>query len=77
MKQLDLEFLNAAGKTQHLKLKYAKQDLDEGTVRLAMEKMIDTKLFQKEGQLLYVTPKRPNTWKPCMNQFSMTANFRK
>lgn len=57
MKQLDLEFLNTAGKTQHLKLKYAKQDLDEGTVRLAMEKMIDTKLFQKEGQLLYVTPK--------------------
>ncbi|WWL93863.1 DUF2922 domain-containing protein [Pediococcus acidilactici] len=49
MKQLDLEFLNAAGKTQHLKLKYAKQDLDEGTVRLAMEKMIDTKLFQKKA----------------------------
>jgi hypothetical protein len=57
MKLLDLEFANAAGKAQHLKVKYVKQDLDEETVRQAMNKLSTAKLFQKDGEDMYVTPK--------------------
>lgn len=57
MKLLDLEFTNAAGKAQHLKINYVKQGLDEATVRQAMDKLSAAKLFQKDGEDIYVTPK--------------------
>jgi hypothetical protein len=56
MKLLDMEFTNEAGKAQHLKIKYVKQDLDEATVKQAMSKLSDAKVFQKEGEAMYVNP---------------------
>lgn len=57
MKQLDLEFTNTKGKVQHFKAQYVKLDLDEATVRQAMEKLSKSNLFQKDGENIYATPK--------------------
>ncbi|WP_241685164.1 DUF2922 domain-containing protein [Pediococcus pentosaceus] len=40
MKLLDLEFTNAAGKAQHLKINYVKQGLDEATVRESVKYLV-------------------------------------
>jgi hypothetical protein len=56
MKTLDLEFLNEIGKAKHLRLAYAAQDLDEVTVKKAMDTIAGLKMFEKDLVNPYATP---------------------
>ncbi|KRK32587.1 DUF2922 domain-containing protein [Loigolactobacillus bifermentans] len=57
MKTLDLEFLNEVGKAKHLRLAYANQDLDETTVKHAMDTIAGLKMFEKDLVNPYATPR--------------------
>lgn len=54
MKTLNLSFKGSLGKGHSLKLKYANDQLDEATVRDAMQKIVDSKLFGKDDEVLYL-----------------------
>jgi hypothetical protein len=54
MKTLNLSFKGSLGKGHSLKLKYANDQLDEATVRNAMQKIVDSKLFGKDDEQLYL-----------------------
>ena len=57
MKTLNLTFKGSLGKPHTMKLKYANANLDEATVRAAMDQISKTKLFvNKDGEELYATP---------------------
>ncbi len=57
MKTLNLTFKGSLGKAHTMKLKYANDNLDEATVRAAMDQISKTKLFvNKDGEELYATP---------------------
>lgn len=57
MKTLDLEFLSELGKTKHLRLAYANQDLDAATVKKAMDTIAGLKMFEKDLANPYATPR--------------------
>ena len=52
MKTLNLSFKGSLGKGHSLKLKYANDQLDEATVRNAMQKIVDSQLFGKDDEQL-------------------------
>lgn len=54
MKTLSLSFKGSLGKGHSLKLNYANDNLDEQTVHKAMDKIIESKLFQKDDDLFYL-----------------------
>lgn len=54
MKTLNLSFKGSLGKGHTLKLNYASEDLDEKTIRDAMDKIIASQLIQKDDDILYV-----------------------
>lgn len=54
MKTLNLSFKGSLGKGHSLKLKYANDQLDEATVRNAMQKIVDSQLFGKDDEHLYL-----------------------
>ena len=54
MKTLNLSFKGSLGKGHSLKLKYANDQLDEATVRNAMQKIVDSQLFCKDDEQLYL-----------------------
>lgn len=54
MKTLSLSFKGSLGKSHSLKLNYANDGLTEQTVRDAMNKIVESKLFQKDDDLLYL-----------------------
>ena len=54
MKTLNLSFQGSLGKGHSLKLKYANDQLDEATVRNAMQKIVDSQLFGKDHEQLYL-----------------------
>lgn len=54
MKTLNLSFKGSLGKVHSLKLKYANDQLDEATVRNAMQKIVDSQLFGKDDEQLYL-----------------------
>ena len=54
MKTLSLSFKGSLGKGHSLKLNYANDGLTEQTVRDAMNKIVESKLFQKDDDLLYL-----------------------
>lgn len=54
MKTLNLSFKGSIGKGHSLKLKYANDQLDEATVRNAMQKIVDSQLFGKDDEQLYL-----------------------
>lgn len=54
MKTLNLSFKGSLGKGHSLKLKYANDQLDEATVRNAMQKIVDSQLFGKDDEQLYL-----------------------
>lgn len=56
MKTLNLSFKGSLGKGHVLKINYANDQLDESTVRAAMQKIVDSKLFSKEDDVLYIRP---------------------
>ena len=56
MKTLYLSFKGSLGKGHVLKINYANDQLDESTVRAAMQKIVDSKLFSKEDDVLYIRP---------------------
>lgn len=56
MKTLNLSFKGSLGKGHTLKLNYASDQLDEATVRAAMQKIVDSKLIQKDDDILYTRP---------------------
>ncbi|WP_267201552.1 DUF2922 domain-containing protein [Limosilactobacillus kribbianus] len=56
MKSLNLTFKGITGKKHLLKLSYANDNLDAKTVRFAMEQIVSSGLFIKDGEQLYVTP---------------------
>ena len=56
MKQLDMEFKSEAGKTKHMRLNYAAQDLDETTVKTAMQTIADLKMFEIDAVNPYALP---------------------
>lgn len=57
MKTLDLEFLNKVGKAKHLRMAYANQDLDEVTVKQAMDTIAGLKIFEQDLINPYATPR--------------------
>lgn len=54
MKTLNLSFKGSLGKGHSLKLKYANDQLDKATVRNAMQKIVDSQLFGKDDEQLYL-----------------------
>lgn len=54
MKTLNLSFKGSLGKGHSLKLKYANDQLDEATVRNAIQKIVDSQLFGKDDEQLYL-----------------------
>ncbi|WP_295731819.1 DUF2922 domain-containing protein [uncultured Limosilactobacillus sp.] len=54
MKTLSLSFKGSLSKGHVLKLNYANDQLDEQTVRQAMDKIVQSQLFQKDDDLLYL-----------------------
>lgn len=54
MKTLNLSFKGSLGKGHSLKLKYANDQLDDATVRNAMQKIVDSQLFGKDDEQLYL-----------------------
>lgn len=54
MKTLNLSFKGSLGKGHSLKLKYANDQLDEATVRNTMQKIVDSQLFGKDDEQLYL-----------------------
>ena len=54
MNTLNLSFKGSLGKGHSLKLKYANDQLDEATVRNAMQKIVDSQLFGKDDEQLYL-----------------------
>lgn len=54
MKTLNLSFKGSLGKGHSLKLKYANDQLDEATVHNAMQKIVDSQLFGKDDEQLYL-----------------------
>ncbi|MBM6954595.1 DUF2922 domain-containing protein [Limosilactobacillus coleohominis] len=54
MKTLNLSSKGSLGKGHSLKLKYANDQLDEATVRNAMQKIVDSQLFGKDDEQLYL-----------------------
>lgn len=55
MKQLHLTFQNSEGKRSILALNGVKQDLDEATVKGAMQNIAQSELFIKDDVALYAT----------------------
>lgn len=53
MKRLQLGFKTEAGKNSNFMLNYAKDNLDEDTIKQAMDKIIASKLFEKDSIQLY------------------------
>ncbi|MCD2256543.1 DUF2922 domain-containing protein [Agrilactobacillus fermenti] len=53
MKHLQLNFKTSEGKKRALVLNDVKQDLSEATVKGAMQKIADSKLFVHDGVALY------------------------
>lgn len=53
MKKLKLTFLNSEGKKHTLTPTVAREDLDEETVRAAMEAIASLDLFAKDGVALF------------------------
>ena len=56
MKSLSLTFKGSFGKTHVLKFNYVASELDEATVRAAMDTIAKQKLFVSNDEELYVTP---------------------
>lgn len=56
MKSLNLIFKSNSGKKHLLKMSYANDNLDEHTVRQAMDKIVEADLFVKDDEHLYATP---------------------
>ncbi|HJA72735.1 MAG TPA: DUF2922 domain-containing protein [Candidatus Limosilactobacillus faecipullorum] len=56
MKTLNLTFKGSLGKTHTLKLNYASDGLSKELVQASMDKIAATKLFIKEGEILYAIP---------------------
>ncbi|WP_270789988.1 MULTISPECIES: DUF2922 domain-containing protein [Enterococcus] len=57
MKKLRMTFLNSEGKKHNLEPRLAATNLDEPTVRTAMEGLRDLALFEKDDVKLYVEVK--------------------
>lgn len=57
MKTLNLSFKGSLGKGHTLKLNYVHDDLSEETVRQAMNKLAQSKLFQKDDELVFQLPR--------------------
>ncbi len=53
MKKLQLTFNTADGKRRNLALNYIKEDLGADTTKSAMDKIIQSEIFQKEGLKLF------------------------
>ncbi|WP_125589912.1 DUF2922 domain-containing protein [Companilactobacillus jidongensis] len=53
MKKLQLTFKTAKGQKRNLVLNYVSADLDTPTVKKAMDKIVASQLFEKEGIQLY------------------------
>lgn len=56
MKTLNLSFKGSLGKGHTLKINYASDQLDEAAVRKAMQKIANSKLLQKDDDILYIRP---------------------
>ncbi len=55
MKRLQLRFKTAEGKAKSFVLNYVKADLDDNTVKEAMEKISTSKIFEKDTVGLFET----------------------
>lgn len=53
MKKLQLTFKTSKGQKRNLVLNYVRDDLDTPTVRKAMDKIVASQLFEKDGVKLY------------------------
>lgn len=53
MKKLQLTFRAKSGKKNNLSLNYVKENLDSATTKTAMEKILSSNLFQKDGIQLF------------------------
>lgn len=56
MKSLNLTFKSNLGKTHVMKLNYAKTELDEATVKAAMNNLANMHIFNKDGEDIYAQP---------------------
>ncbi|ANK59122.1 MULTISPECIES: DUF2922 domain-containing protein [Loigolactobacillus] len=56
MKQLDMEFTSENGKEKHLRMNYASQNLDETTVKTAMQTIAELKMFEIDFANPYAHP---------------------
>lgn len=56
MKALSLAFKGSLGKSHTLKLNYANDNLDEASVKTAMDMFTKLDLFERDGEKLYVQP---------------------
>ncbi|WP_125567030.1 DUF2922 domain-containing protein [Companilactobacillus insicii] len=54
MKKLQLTFKTSKGQKRNLVLNYVRDDLDTPTVRKAMDKIVASQLFEKDGIKLYM-----------------------
>lgn len=56
-KTLKLNFVNGENKTTSLSLLNAKDGLSEEEVRQSMDKIVATGVFEKDGVVMYASPK--------------------
>ena len=56
MKNLQLKFKSSEGANKSISLDYASENLDEKTVREAMQQIADANVFEKNTEVFYQTP---------------------
>lgn len=56
MKTLKLTFRSGSHSTRTIQLKYVAEELDEATIKQAMQGISDLQLFETKGVQLYVDP---------------------
>ena len=56
MKTLKLTFRSGSHSTRTMQLKYVAEELDEATIKQAMQEIGELQLFENKGVQLYVDP---------------------
>lgn len=56
MKTLKLTFRSGSHSTRTMQLKYVAEELDEATIKQAMQEIGELQLFENKGVQLYVNP---------------------
>lgn len=77
MKTLNLSFKGSLGKGHSLKLKYANDQLDEATVRNAMQKIVDSHSLVRTTNNSISALHPLSTSQPLTNQFSVSNKHNK